>query len=167
MRQCPLHCRRVCKNARVAPKEPACGLAAVSPKTGGAFYGAVRTLPTFWSFLRGQSSVAFAEWVYVCAYAHSILAGGVIAFGRFSLVGPFLAQFDSPYSWSSVTLRARQFFCASLLRAAYRWGGIAAARHPAAGRPENMAFKAFGWLWARCNLTSWRISSYMRQRWHP
>ena len=148
-------------------QEPACGLAAVSPKTGGAFYGAVRSLPTYWSFLRGQSSVAFAEWVYVCAYAHSILAGGVIAFGRFALVGPLLAQFDSPYSWSSVTLRARQFFCASLLRAAYRWGGIAAARHPRSRASREYGIQGLRLALGKVHLTSWRISSYMRQRWHP
>ena len=37
----------------------------------------------------------------------------------------------------------RQLFCASLLRAAYRWGELAAARHPRGGGARSVAVAAF------------------------
>ena len=119
------------KNGRIGPGAPACDSPPVLFDAGGAFYGAVRTLPTVLVLLlRGKFAVAFGEWVYVCAYAHSSLAvvqshlAGSPCFGRFarSLIPSILDDMVTPH--------ARQLFCASLLRAAYRWGGIAAARHP-------------------------------------
>jgi len=88
------------KNGRIGPGAPACDSPPVLFDAGGAFYGAVRTLPTVLVLLlRGKFAVAFGEWVYVCAYAHLSLAVGAIVFDRFALLWPLLAQFDPQYSW--------------------------------------------------------------------